>query len=110
MKRIKYSLVIILVFIIDQISKIVVANNINLNESRVVIKNFLNLTYVKNKGAAFGMFEGYTSIITIISVVILFYLLYELFKNKKNDTLTNISLSFIIGGLIGNLYNITLCS
>ena len=37
MKRIKYSLVIILVFIIDQISKIVVANNINLNESRVVI-------------------------------------------------------------------------
>lgn len=47
MKRIKYSLVIILVFIIDQISKIVVANNINLNESRVVIKNFLNLTYVK---------------------------------------------------------------
>lgn len=51
------------------------------------------------------MFEGYTSIITIISVVILFYLLYELFKNKKNDTLTNISLSFIIGGLIGNLYD-----
>ena len=49
MKRIKYSFVIILVFIIDQISKIVVANNINLNESRVVIKNFLNLTYVKNK-------------------------------------------------------------
>ena len=107
MKRIKYSFVIILVFIIDQISKIVVANNINLNESRVVIKNFLNLTYVKNKGAAFGMFEGYTSIITIISVVILFYLLYELFKNKKNDTLTNISLSFIIGGLIGNLYGDT---
>lgn len=105
MKRIKYSLVIIFVFIIDQISKIVVANNINLNESKVVIKNFLNLTYVKNKGAAFGMFEGYTSIITIISVVILFYLLYELFKNKKNDTLTNISLSFIIGGLIGNLYD-----
>lgn len=49
MKRIKYSFVIILVFIIDQISKIVVANNINLNESRVVIKNFLNLTYVKIK-------------------------------------------------------------
>lgn len=105
MKKLKYVVIIFLVFSVDQISKLIISNNINLNGSNTVIKDFFNLTYVKNKGAAFGIFSSYTFIISIVSVLILLYLLYELFKSKKSDTLSSISLSFIIGGLLGNLYD-----
>ena len=105
MKKIKCAILIFIVFSIDQISKLVVSNNINLNGSVEVIKDFFSLTYVKNKGAAFGMFSSYTFIISLISVLILFYLLYELFKNKKEEKLIDYSLSLIIGGLLGNLFD-----
>lgn len=105
MKKIKYAILIFIVFGIDQISKLVVSNNINLNGSVEVIKDFFSLTYVKNKGAAFGMFSSYTFIISLISVLILFYLLYELFRNKKEEKLIDYSLSLIIGGLLGNLFD-----
>ena len=105
MKKFKYIAIILLVFSIDQISKIIISNNINLNGSVEVIKNFFNLTYVKNKGAAFGMFSSYTLLISIVSILILIYLLYELFRNKKEEKINNYSLSLIIGGLLGNLYD-----
>lgn len=105
MKKIKYVIMIFLVFSIDQISKLIISNSINLNGSVEIIKNFFSLTYVKNKGAAFGMFSSYTIIISLISVLILIYLLFELFRSKSEEKLTNYSLSLIIGGLIGNLYD-----
>lgn len=105
MKKKKYLFLIFIIFLIDQITKIIISNNINLNGSVTVIKNFFNLTYVKNTGAAFGFFSGKTLLITIISVFIFVYLLMELIKNKSNIKIINLSFSFILGGLIGNLYD-----
>lgn len=103
MKKIKYIIGIILIFIIDQISKIIIMNNIKLNESIKVIGDFFKLTYTHNDGAAFGIFGGKTLFILIISLLILAYLLYELFRNKESNLLINISITMIIGGLLGNL-------
>lgn len=105
MKKKKYLFLIFIIFLIDQITKIIISNNINLNGSVIVIKNFFSLTYVKNTGAAFGFFSGKTLLITIISVFIFLYLLMELIKNKSNIKIINLSFSFILGGLIGNLYD-----
>lgn len=105
MKKKKYLFLIFIIFLIDQITKIIISNNINLNGSVTVIKNFFSLTYVKNTGAAFGFFSGKTLLITIISVFIFVYLLMELIKNKSNIKIINLSFSFILGGLIGNLYD-----
>lgn len=105
MKKKKYYFLIFIIFLIDQITKIIVSNNINLNGSTIVIKNFFNLTYVKNTGAAFGFFSGKTLLITIISIFIFIYLLIELIKNKSNIKIIDLSFSFILGGLIGNLYD-----
>lgn len=105
MKKKKYLFLIFIIFLIDQITKIIISNNINLNGSVTVIKNFFSLTYVKNTGAAFGFFSGKTLLITIISIFIFIYLLMELIKNKSNIKIINLSFSFILGGLIGNLYD-----
>ena len=103
MKKIKYLIGIILIFIIDQITKIIVMNNITLKSSITVIKNFFKITYTHNYGAAFGLFGGKTVFILIISFIILAYLLFELFRNKKSPLPLNIGITLIIGGLLGNL-------
>jgi len=103
MKKIKYVVGIIIIFILDQVSKLIIMNTINLNHSVKVIGNFFKLTYTHNDGAAFGMFGGKTLFILLVSILILGYLLYELFRNKKNLLIMDISLVMIIGGLLGNL-------
>lgn len=102
MKKIKYTIAIFIIFLLDQISKIIIMNTLKLNESVKVIGNFFKLTYTKNDGAAFGIFGGKIIFILIISLLILGYLLFELFKNKKNSLSMDISLIMIIGGLLGN--------
>ncbi len=103
MKKIKYILLIVIVFIIDQISKILVMNNLELEESKNVIKGFFKLTYTHNDGAAFGMFGGKMIFIVIVSIFILGYLLFELIHHKKKNITMDTGLSLLIGGLIGNL-------
>lgn len=103
MKKVKYITLIIIIFLIDQITKIIINSTFHINESITIIKNFFSLTYTHNYGAAFGIFGGKTFFILIISFIILGYLLFELFKHKRGNKLLNIGLTLLIGGLLGNL-------
>lgn len=98
MKQIfKYSFILVL---IDQIIKILVSNMI---ESIVIIKNFFNLTYVENTGAAFSLLENNTLFLILITFVTLFLIYKFLLKNKEFNKLEIITYSLLIGGIIGNL-------
>lgn len=98
MKQIfKYSFILVL---IDQIIKILVSNMI---ESIVIIKNFFNLTYVENTGAAFSILENNTLFLIIITLISLFLIYKFLLKNKEFNKLEIITYSLLIGGIIGNL-------
>lgn len=103
MKKFKFIFIIIIAFVLDQVSKMLIMNNMKLNESVDVINNFFRVTYSHNDGAAFGMFGGKMIFIVIVSVLVLAYLLFELFYHKKRNLLVDISISLIIGGLLGNL-------
>ena len=50
------ALVTVVVLILDQATKLYVDSNFRLHESVTVLENFFPLTYVRNKGAAFGIF------------------------------------------------------
>lgn len=105
MKKFKFIFIILIVFVLDQISKLLIMNNFKLNDSVSVIKNFFSITYSHNDGAAFGMFGGKTIFIVIISVVVLIYLLFELFYHKKRNLVLDSGVSLIIGGLLGNMFD-----
>ena len=102
MKKYKNILIVLGIYFIDLITKLLVTNNLKLYGSKKVIKNFLYITYTKNKGAAFSLLENHRFIIIIISLIILFYILKELLK-KKNTLTNELALTFILGGLISNL-------
>jgi signal peptidase II len=68
-----------------------------------IIQDVLHLTYVENKGAAFGMLSDNRWVFMTVSTVAILLLVVYLIWKKPKDTWVCLSLSFIIGGGIGNM-------
>lgn len=98
----KYILIIsLLIFIVDLLVKELIICNIKSAVS--VIDNFFELTYVKNTGGAFSVLSGNVLLLAIISIIFLIYVIRYIKNKDKIYKLEGIGLSFILGGLIGNL-------
>ena len=96
------------VIIIDQISKYYIKNNMDVGESFNFIENVLNIHYIENPGASFGMFANHRWIFMLFSIVALIFMLGAIFylnkkSLKKYNKLPNIALAFMFGGGIGNM-------
>lgn len=97
-----YYAIALLVIALDQFSKWLVVKNMSIYEHIPIIENFFYLTSHRNKGAAWGILEGqmwFFYIITIVVVIIVMYYIKAFYKKSK---LMAFSLSFILGGAIGN--------
>lgn len=92
-----------LVAIVDQLLKYLVVNFLDKTSPTEVIPNLFNLTYVENRGAAFGMLADARWIFITFTVLITVFLIYILFKKKIDSKLFLTSVVLIIGGGIGNL-------
>lgn len=104
MKTLKILLIIVSIFLLDRITKVLVINKLTLGKSLSVIDGFFNITYVNNHGAAFGIMDGKVIFIVVVSVLIFAYLIYEIRKDSHSKLITT-SISFVIGGLLGNLFD-----
>ena len=93
----------ILLFIVDQISKIITVKLIEINKGIEIIKNFFYLTYTHNTGAAFSILTGQRILLILIAIVILIILFNYLRKNKVEKRVDKLAFSLIIGGSLGNL-------
>ena len=96
---------LIVVFVIaDLLSKIFFANYFaGENADVVVIPNFFTFTFVKNYGAAYGMFADSTLGLTIVSIVlIVVFVVYDIFSHNGNAWYL-LGVGGIVGGAIGNL-------
>lgn len=98
-----YLLVIALLTLLDQLSKKAIVENIALNEKIVIIKDFFNITYVRNYGAGFSILQNARVFLSLISLIAIVVLSYYLYKTKKNQLYDIISYLFIISGALGNL-------
>lgn len=69
-----------------------------------IITDILELDYVENRGAAFGMLQGKRIYFIIIAVVVLFLFVWLLLRlpPEKKYCKIHIALSFILAGAIGN--------
>ena len=100
----KYIISIIMIIILmffDYLTKTLIINSFEVNDSMILIKDFLKFYYIKNYGASFGMLSGQTILLVIFTVVAIIYLFGEIKKSKS--LLLIFSSSLIIGGALGNL-------
>ena len=93
----------LLVALIDYIIKILVMNNLKPIGSLTVIPGLFSLTYVENKGAAFGMLSNARWVFILFTIIVIIALCYVVIKKKNDSKLFNAAAVLIIGGGIGNL-------
>lgn len=70
-----------------------------------VIDGFLSLVMAKNKGAAFGIFEGQRIALTAISLIALLIVLCVFFFSDGKQKLFYVVLGLFAAGICGNLYD-----
>ena len=96
-------IVAILVLVIDQLSKVYAAQVLS-KSTLVLITGVLELTYVQNEGAAWGMFQGARIPFIVLTSAFLAVLLWFYFKNRKQMRfLSRCILLLLFAGALGNL-------
>ena len=102
-----YSTIVILIFLLDRISKFYILNLAEINNSvDIYLTPFLNLHLIWNKGIAFGLLSFSQSsiynFITILIVVITFVILIIIIRSNDYRVYFFI---FIFSGSLGNLFD-----
>ena len=102
----RFILLTIIIFLIDQLTKWAIHNNMNLYQSIPVIENFFYLTYVTNDGMAFGLsLPGGQIVLSGLSIIMTIVLGYLFWLERNGHILIKLALSLIIAGAIGNLFD-----
>ena len=87
----------------DQFTKYLVLQNIPLHSHVDFLPGILNLTYVRNTGAAFSMFSDNRWVFMVFSVIAMMIMTYLLVKFHGRHWLLSVSLAAVLGGGIGNM-------
>ena len=98
-----FTLITLLLIICDQVSKIAVLKYLKPIGTSVVIKNIFSLTYVENRGAAFGILQNSRWVFICATIIILAVLIIYKIKSRPQGKIINTSLCLLISGAIGNL-------
>ncbi|MDD3520798.1 MAG: signal peptidase II [Actinomycetota bacterium] len=100
-----FALCAIAVLIIDQITKNMIIERVEINAQIELIPNFLYITHIKNTGAAFGMFQNSVSILIVISFIAIILVAILKATLRIYSFTYNTALGFILGGATGNLFD-----
>lgn len=100
--------IIVAVVCLDQVTKLWIMDHFVLHESRVVIADLFNLTYLTNNGAAFSILAGQPALwrqiffLCTAGAALVFIWIAQRSYGRRSLWYT-VALSLIAGGAIGNM-------
>ena len=100
-------LIIIIIFLLDRISKfyVIFKSETNLSSSLFTSK-FLNINLIWNEGIAFGLFsfneKTYYNILTILIIAVTLVIFWMILKSKR---LERLAFMMIFSGSLGNIFD-----
>ena len=94
--------IVFIVIALDQFTKYLIKISMYPHESIPVIENIFHITFVKNQGAAFGIFQGQTAFLIVMTILIIFLLIGVYWKFARQNTILTIGLALQLGGAVGN--------
>jgi signal peptidase II len=108
--KVKYLILITIsgaVIALDQLTKMYIHTQYRVGESVSVIRDYFNITYVRNPGAAFGILaqahpefrEWFFLLLPPAALVVIYFILRSV---EDKDRIQILALSSIFGGAIGN--------
>lgn len=90
-----------LVVAADQIGKYAISHSMILNQSVPVIPGFFHITYILNKGAAFGFLENKRWLFVAVAAGL--FVLCVIFRRYfPQSNLVYTGVGFLLGGALGN--------
>lgn len=101
-----FAILAVVGLLLDQATKLVIDRSMQLFDSIPVVTNFFNITYVRNRGAAFSFLSDASwrlpffigvSLVASIVIIVAFH------KLRDEQRLAQVSLAMIFSGAVGNL-------
>lgn len=101
-----FTILTIVGLLIDQATKIFIDRSMKLFDTIPVVTDFFNITYVRNRGAAFSFLSDASwrlpffigvSLVASIAILVAFH------KLRDDQRLAQVSLAMIFSGAVGNL-------
>ena len=88
---------------LDQLLKYLVDTNMLYGQSINIFKEAIRLTYVRNSGAAFSLFVGFSPYLMIVGFFVVGVVIYFHHRLPAKANFLQIALAFVLGGSLGNL-------
>ncbi len=87
----------------------IIVDTVDLYETFPIVKGFFSITYVRNPGAAFGIFTKLdpsyrTPFLLAVSSLAILVIVYLLIRNRAEHWVMRLALSLLVGGAIANFY------
>lgn len=91
------------IILLDQISKFLIENSMELGDSIPVIEGIFHITYILNPGAAFGILENQRLFFILIATIMILMTgyIYPLIPQKSK--MLRLGVGMLFGGAVGNL-------
>ncbi len=96
-------LIITLGIVLDYFTKIWAIAVLKGQADIEVIEGFFTLSYLENRGAAFGIFQGRASLLAFVTIIVMGLLFYHYLREKNPSKLFIFSHGLILTGALGNL-------
>jgi len=101
-------LILICVLGLDQATKQWIHSSLHLYERVSIIPNYFHLTYIRNQGAAFGLFSSQAESFRMpffigVSLVAIVFIGFFFHKARPDQLLIGAALGLVLGGAVGNL-------
>lgn len=90
------------ILLLDRLSKIWIMNNIDLGTNLVLINGILNISYLHNRGAAFGIMQGQAWLFLALAAMVIVAAVYYNHQYHPQRWI-QYALALIVGGSLGNL-------
>ena len=89
------------IWLLDFATKVWALNNLSASNPTKILGNFLQLTLIRNSGAAFSLAQGATIIFTCFAISVVATIAY--FAPRITSKGWSIVLGLALGGILGNL-------
>ena len=96
---------VVILILLDQGTKFWVLASLKPIHNMTLVEGFMDLTFVENRGVAFGMFSGQRWFILLLTGIIAAGLIwfYKAMPKKKEYFPLRVSLVMVLSGAIGNI-------
>ena len=98
----KFSAWLAVLLIIDQLLKLWIKNNLNVNQSITLIRDYFDITHVENTGVAFGLLAGHGAWLAPIAIIVAGFAGYTYANHKEGDKWFGAGMILLSAGAVGN--------